>query len=198
MGHNFLSRSYIDPYFNAFVLNIVFFFSPLAMDFIVWIFAVIILYTNVNFLQNSVFPVARSLHSSFYVTFPSRTVSPNHNLPDCVLLLFSCEGVSNSLQCCELEPARLLCPWGFPGKNTGVGCRCLLHQFSFSALWFPLTAQIFEKHVLKEVRFLTPLFFSKLNSSWKLISYQHMKNLIHSFWWLHAVLFHECAKMYWY
>ena len=51
----------------------IFFFS-LAMDFIVWIFAIIILYTNVNFLQNSVFHIARSLHSSFYVTFPSRTV----------------------------------------------------------------------------------------------------------------------------
>ena len=25
------------------------------------------------------------------------------------------------LQPCGLEPARLLCPWGFPGKNTGVG-----------------------------------------------------------------------------
>ena len=39
------------------------------MDFIVWIFAIIILYTNVNFLKNSVFHIARSLHSSFYVTF---------------------------------------------------------------------------------------------------------------------------------
>ena len=25
-----------------------------------------------------------------------------------------------------LQPSRLLCPWDFPGKNTGVGCRCLL------------------------------------------------------------------------
>ena len=25
-----------------------------------------------------------------------------------------------------LEPTRLLCPWDFPGKNTGVGCRFLL------------------------------------------------------------------------
>ena len=23
-------------------------------------------------------------------------------------------------------PARLLCPWDFPGKSTGVGCHCLL------------------------------------------------------------------------
>ena len=26
------------------------------------------------------------------------------------------------LRPCELEPARLLCPWESPGKNTGVGC----------------------------------------------------------------------------
>ena len=25
-----------------------------------------------------------------------------------------------------LQPARLLCPWEFPGKSTGVGCHCLL------------------------------------------------------------------------
>ena len=26
-----------------------------------------------------------------------------------------------------LQPTRLLCPWSFPGKNTGVGCHFLLH-----------------------------------------------------------------------
>ena len=25
-----------------------------------------------------------------------------------------------------VQPARLLCPWNFPGKNTGVGCHFLL------------------------------------------------------------------------
>ena len=35
--------------------------------------------------------------------------------------------VSNSLRPRGLEPARLLCPWNSPGKNTGVGCHCL-HQ----------------------------------------------------------------------
>ena len=29
--------------------------------------------------------------------------------------------VSDSLQPCELQPARLLCPWDSPGKNTRVG-----------------------------------------------------------------------------
>ena len=36
------------------------------------------------------------------------------------------EVVSNSWQPHELQPARLLCPRDFPGKNTGVGCHCLL------------------------------------------------------------------------
>ena len=26
------------------------------------------------------------------------------------------------------QPTRLLCPWDSPGKNTGVGCRLLLHK----------------------------------------------------------------------
>ena len=27
-----------------------------------------------------------------------------------------------------LQPTRLLCPWDFPGRSTGVGCHCLLHS----------------------------------------------------------------------
>ena len=30
--------------------------------------------------------------------------------------------MSNSLQPHVLQPARFLCPWNFPGKNTGAGC----------------------------------------------------------------------------
>ena len=34
--------------------------------------------------------------------------------------------MSDSLRLCRLQPARLLCPWEFPGKNTAVGCHFLL------------------------------------------------------------------------
>ena len=34
--------------------------------------------------------------------------------------------VSDSLWPHGLQPTRLLCTWDFPGKNTGVGCHCLL------------------------------------------------------------------------
>ena len=30
-----------------------------------------------------------------------------------------------------LQPTRLLCPWDFPGKSTGVGCHCLLQGASY-------------------------------------------------------------------
>jgi len=42
---------------------------------------------------------------------------------------WSCSLVSDSLQLHGLQPTRLLCPWDFPGKSTGVGCHFLL-QFS--------------------------------------------------------------------
>ena len=38
---------------------------------------------------------------------------------------WSCS-VSNSLWSHGLQPTRLLLPWDFPGKSTGVGCHCLL------------------------------------------------------------------------
>ena len=37
----------------------------------------------------------------------------------------SCSIMPNSLQLHGLQPARLLCPWNFPGKNTGVSCHSL-------------------------------------------------------------------------
>ena len=43
-----------------------------------------------------------------------------------LLLLFSCWVMSDSLQPHGLQPARLLCLWDFPSKNTGLGCSSLL------------------------------------------------------------------------
>ena len=36
--------------------------------------------------------------------------------------------VSDSLWPHGLQPTRLLHPWDFPGKSTGMGCHCLLQQ----------------------------------------------------------------------
>ena len=37
--------------------------------------------------------------------------------------------VSDSLRPHALQPSRLLHPWDFPGKSTGVGCHCLLRSW---------------------------------------------------------------------
>ena len=42
------------------------------------------------------------------------------------LAMISHPGVSDCLQAHGLQPARLLCPWDSPGKNTRVGCHALL------------------------------------------------------------------------
>ena len=46
----------------------------------------------------------------------------------CVCVCVSCSVVSDSLQPHGLysQPARLFCPWDFPGKVTGMGCHFLL------------------------------------------------------------------------
>ena len=54
--------------------------------------------------------------------------------------------VSNSSWPHGLQPTRLLRPWDFPGKSTGMGCHCLLH---LSCLFFLK----FRKRVLSQVHF---------------------------------------------
>ena len=45
-----------------------------------------------------------------------------HFLSQCMKV--KSESVSDSSRSHGLEPTRLLCPWDFPGKSTGVGCHC--------------------------------------------------------------------------
>ena len=46
---------------------------------------------------------------------------------------WSCSVMSDSSRPHGLQPTRLLPPWDFPGKSTGVGCHCLLrmHVYMF-------------------------------------------------------------------
>ena len=49
----------------------------------------------------------------------------------CVCVYVSCLVMSDSLQPHGQEPSRLLCPWNFPGQNTGVGS----HFLSRGSAW---------------------------------------------------------------
>jgi len=46
--------------------------------------------------------------------------------------------VSDSQRPHGLQPTRLLCPWDFPGKSTGVGCHCLLRQMALLSTKFQM------------------------------------------------------------
>ena len=46
---------------------------------------------------------------------------------------WSCSVVSDSLRPNGVQPIRLLHPWGFPGKSTGVGCHRLLCPISIQS-----------------------------------------------------------------
>ena len=49
------------------------------------------------------------------------------SLPSSLFSTCTCvKVVSDSVWPHGLQPARLLCPWDFPGKNTGAGCHFLL------------------------------------------------------------------------
>ena len=41
----------------------------------------------------------------------------------CVCVMRGCD--ERSVMSDSLQPTRFLCPWNFPGKNTGVGCHFL-------------------------------------------------------------------------
>ena len=55
----------------------------------------------------------------------SRSLSSSRSGYACML---SRSVMSDSLQPCGLWPARLLCPWNFPGKDTGEGCHFLFQE----------------------------------------------------------------------
>ena len=53
----------------------------------------------------------------------------------CAVCMLSCSVQSNSLRPHGRQPARLLRPWGSPGKNTGVSCHSLLQGVSQPGDW---------------------------------------------------------------
>ena len=60
-----------------------------------------------------------------------------HPASQCML---SCVQLSGTLR--AVAPARVLCPWNFPGKNTEVGCRFLLLDSIYFYIYISRVAQL--------------------------------------------------------
>ena len=61
-----------------------------------------------------------------YEPRPYCSIAGAFNQP--TLLSAICSVTQTLLWLHGLQPARLLCPWGFPGRNTGMGCHFLLQR----------------------------------------------------------------------
>ena len=55
----------------------------------------------------------------------------------CLAAAAAAKLLQSCLTLCRLQPARLLCPWDSPDKNTGVGCHALLHGIIPTMGWNP-------------------------------------------------------------
>ena len=106
---------------------------------------------------------------------------------------WSCSVVSDSLWPHGLQPSRLLHPWDFPGKSTGVGCHCLLHlcvskvpQISCSAF------SSFKARTL----YIQPLFSKSI-----MLTFTQCRHKEPGFWkWSHLVTGGEwvrCLRKHW-
>ena len=76
--------------------------------------------------------------------------------------------ISDSLRPHGLQPARLLCPWDSPGKNTGVGCHFLLQGTFLTQGSNPRLLQFLHWQILYhiwEVHVTYMLFFLKIGQS---------------------------------
>ena len=79
-----------------------------------------------------------------------------------------------------LQPSRLLHPWDFPGKSTGVGCHCLLCKWCYK--------------IIKHVSSLT-IFITMVSSGFEprnLIAFPELENLC-----LENLIFDRISQALW-
>ena len=99
-------------------------------------------------------------------------------------LSVSCLVVSNSLRPHGLQPTRLLCPWHFPGKSTGVGCHSLLQG-------------IYLEETKIETDTCIPLFTAALFTiarTWKQPSCPSTDEWIKKLWYIHSMEYYSTIK----
>ena len=64
----------------------------------------------------------------YSIKFKLKVLSLEHTLKNSVQFSSVTQSWLTLCDPCGLWPARLLCPWDFPGQNTGVGCHFLLQR----------------------------------------------------------------------
>ena len=75
-----------------------------------------------HFFKSSVAIPSKAASTYFNPYHCKYPISPAESHAPCIDHVLSPSVVSDSVWLYGLQSARLLCPWGSPGKNTGVGC----------------------------------------------------------------------------
>ena len=63
-------------------------------------------------------------------------------------MVVCCSVMFDSLQPHGLQPTRLLCPWGFPGKNPAVVCHLHQHGWTWKALLSAVSQREKDQHCM--------------------------------------------------
>ena len=79
--------------------------------------------------------------------------------------------VSNSLRPHGPQSTRLLCPWDFPGKSTGVGCHRLLQGMLQNILNGMRQSPAIKNHLVQNVHRTTVKNYLALKEHWWLVNY---------------------------
>ena len=117
--------------------------------------------------------------------------SPMHESEKCK---WSRSVVSNAVRPHGLQPTRLLCPWDFPGKSTGVGCHCLLQVTSLLTRTFKKSFSLSlscnsDSFDLKWIHCLNQMspsavIFLTFFFNWRIIALQYCIGLYHISAWI--------------
>ena len=104
-----------------------------------------------------------------------------------------------------LQPTRLLRPWDFPGKSTGVGCHCLLHYEEQYELKIelpydpaiPLVGIYLEKTIIQKDTY-TPVFIAALftiTRMWKQPKCPSTEERIKKMWYIYTIEYYSAIKI---
>ena len=107
--------------------------------------------------------------------------------------------VSDSWRPHGLQPTRLLCPWDFPGKSTGVGCHCLLRRLGIELPYDPAipVLGIRTEETTIERDTCTPVFTAALFTTartWKPPRCPSADEGIRKLWYIYTMEYYSAIK----
>ena len=94
-----------------------------------------------------------------------------------------------------LQPSRLLCPWDFPGKSTGVGCHCLLQELSYGPAIPLLGIHTEETRIERDTctaKFIAALFTTA--RTWKQPRCPSADEWIRKLWYIYTMDYYSAIK----